>query len=413
MLVPLLLSAGVAFAAPNLQVSDESGPDTCISCHQPEPGSRLHGHAPFDQGKCTSCHVQRSRLDLASNPFDATPVAPPNFMDRERSEFRPEEQFIAQRPLLLRDPAPARHRGAAVDPALLDRAEYVWVRVGRDPWQMVPLERGDRPVAEASREPRIEVERRQSALGVVAVVHLTADGPIGARVAWGGRASGTGDRYYSSELSLRLPLGHEPPETLPVEVWSHDGGRSIHEVRIADASAHLGTSGPVAPLVRANLVVASTGGDGWLEILTPDPVRLEVRAPAPAEIEAERAARERESGGGQVRFADLAEDLPAAATGTAGRPGKVPHPDLAPLEYAGTTACLSCHPGANAHGSSHPLVRPKTTGGYAWPTDLPLGRDGRMQCITCHQPHGTDEFAFHTRKDGRRDLCISCHAEVR
>jgi DmsE family decaheme c-type cytochrome len=62
-----------------------------------------------------------------------------------------------------------------------------------------------------------------------------------------------------------------------------------------------------------------------------------------------------------------------------------------------TEICLSCHTAHRkglAQRSSHPL------------------REGRMDCASCHDPHGTPGEHL-TRADSVNDLCLSCHQEKR
>lgn len=64
--------------------------------------------------------------------------------------------------------------------------------------------------------------------------------------------------------------------------------------------------------------------------------------------------------------------------------------------------CIGCHP--NSPGNDHPI-------GLAVadiPKKLPLDEEGKITCITCHEPHGkgTEERLLRIRFN---DLCIECH----
>ncbi len=63
--------------------------------------------------------------------------------------------------------------------------------------------------------------------------------------------------------------------------------------------------------------------------------------------------------------------------------------------------CLSCHP---ANVTDHKIgVVPKIT-----PAGLPLDKDNKMTCITCHDPHGKGSWPKFLRMK-TDDICLSCH----
>lgn len=62
--------------------------------------------------------------------------------------------------------------------------------------------------------------------------------------------------------------------------------------------------------------------------------------------------------------------------------------------------CLKCHPGSK---NDHPLgVISRIT-----PEKLPLD-NGKITCVTCHEPHGKDTIGTLLRMDFN-SLCLSCH----
>lgn len=65
--------------------------------------------------------------------------------------------------------------------------------------------------------------------------------------------------------------------------------------------------------------------------------------------------------------------------------------------------CLSCHP---ANTKDHVLgVVPQKA-----PIGLPLDRDRKMTCDTCHEPHGKGTVGKLLRMD-KATLCATCHSE--
>ena len=70
--------------------------------------------------------------------------------------------------------------------------------------------------------------------------------------------------------------------------------------------------------------------------------------------------------------------------------------------------CTKCHPGnvGNHPVSRHPLGQtPKIN----VPSFLPLSKDGKIVCFTCHDPHNKSKSADLLRVDFTK-LCASCHA---
>lgn len=63
--------------------------------------------------------------------------------------------------------------------------------------------------------------------------------------------------------------------------------------------------------------------------------------------------------------------------------------------------CLKCH---SANRNDHPIgVVSKWT-----PARLPLDKENKLTCITCHEPHGKDTVNKLLRMDPD-SLCLSCH----
>ena len=85
----------------------------------------------------------------------------------------------------------------------------------------------------------------------------------------------------------------------------------------------------------------------------------------------------------------------------------VSHEDLT-LVAEEPALCYRCHEDSVAHGSSHPID-------IAVPDHddplLPLNKDGKMNCSTCHDAHGKANYPLLMRRTGNA-LCIGCHKSV-
>ena len=64
--------------------------------------------------------------------------------------------------------------------------------------------------------------------------------------------------------------------------------------------------------------------------------------------------------------------------------------------------CTECHPDRTGKGEHSIGIKPKDT------IDLPLDKQGKITCTTCHAPHGEGGFPKMLRKKAD-EICISCH----
>lgn len=82
--------------------------------------------------------------------------------------------------------------------------------------------------------------------------------------------------------------------------------------------------------------------------------------------------------------------------------------DTSKLSFDPVTTCTRCHEGnvANHPVSRHPIG--KATKIYI-PGSLPLTKDGRMVCYTCHEPHNKSQYQKMLRIPYFK-LCATCHA---
>lgn len=89
-----------------------------------------------------------------------------------------------------------------------------------------------------------------------------------------------------------------------------------------------------------------------------------------------------------------------------------PHDDknhenrLQTIDEIGIDICYKCHPREKL-GVSHP-VAVYASEKIRIPEILPTGIGGRLLCITCHCPHGSDE-EYIGRESVSAKLCITCH----
>jgi len=74
------------------------------------------------------------------------------------------------------------------------------------------------------------------------------------------------------------------------------------------------------------------------------------------------------------------------------------------LNKAVTDLCLSCHPERKGVREHKVGIKPSMP-----VEDLPLDADGKITCITCHDPHGKKGFETLLRAPGFNAICIKCH----
>jgi predicted CXXCH cytochrome family protein len=66
--------------------------------------------------------------------------------------------------------------------------------------------------------------------------------------------------------------------------------------------------------------------------------------------------------------------------------------------------CTECHPDRTSKGEHATGIKPSET----MTKDLPLDKQGKITCTTCHAPHGEGGFTKMLRRKAN-ELCISCH----
>lgn len=81
--------------------------------------------------------------------------------------------------------------------------------------------------------------------------------------------------------------------------------------------------------------------------------------------------------------------------------------ELPALNFDPVTTCTKCHSGnVDDHPvTRHPIGKPSR---IIVPSVLPLTKDGRIVCYTCHDPHNRTGFPRMLRVEYLR-LCDSCH----
>ena len=81
------------------------------------------------------------------------------------------------------------------------------------------------------------------------------------------------------------------------------------------------------------------------------------------------------------------------------------HSDLSSLDVISRSACQICHESR----CTHPVnICPKP--GMSVIPEYPLLQSGRITCVSCHAPHGS-QFEFITRRFFKHPLCIGCHKD--
>lgn len=77
------------------------------------------------------------------------------------------------------------------------------------------------------------------------------------------------------------------------------------------------------------------------------------------------------------------------------------------LSFDAVTTCVKCHAGNvdNHPVSSHPIGSlPR----ISVPSSMPLTKDGKMVCYTCHDPHNRHKRGKMLRVD-YQTICVTCH----
>ena len=75
----------------------------------------------------------------------------------------------------------------------------------------------------------------------------------------------------------------------------------------------------------------------------------------------------------------------------------------APLKASLSGLCLGCHQAGKASGEHKVDIIPSMK-----VEDLPLTTDGKMSCVTCHDPHGKSGQPKLLRVK-QSELCLKCH----
>lgn len=83
---------------------------------------------------------------------------------------------------------------------------------------------------------------------------------------------------------------------------------------------------------------------------------------------------------------------------------------LAPFlreEKINSDLCISCHSNQASDHTNHP-TKIKVSPGHSMPPNTFWGKDGTIECMTCHPIHGREAVIGVTGND-RTELCSSCH----
>ncbi len=66
--------------------------------------------------------------------------------------------------------------------------------------------------------------------------------------------------------------------------------------------------------------------------------------------------------------------------------------------------CISCHPDRVGSSEHKTGIKPSMP-----VTELPLDADGKMTCITCHDPHAEKGYENLLRAPSFNEICMKCH----
>ncbi len=77
------------------------------------------------------------------------------------------------------------------------------------------------------------------------------------------------------------------------------------------------------------------------------------------------------------------------------------------MDKVNSDLCLDCHSNQAKDHTNHP-IKVKVAAGHTMPENSFWGKDGTMECMTCHPIHG-EQSVVGVNGDDRSELCSSCH----
>ncbi|BCO10287.1 hypothetical protein GF1_26630 [Desulfolithobacter dissulfuricans] len=387
-----MLPAAALFVQGN-GYAEEVDPQDCLHCHA-ESISRAMGlshiHAPVLEQNCTVCHV------TAAAPATATPLSAKDD-SRNTGNRAPKTRKIRW---LKRHDHPARDHWFLIPAKNVDDTIFVRkigpegrpevITLSLPPLETLPSWENDRQPPAISDIRFLGVER-----GVLhsAVVTWKTDKPAGSKIMYGIRRVDEHSTSYEAVLATEHTMAISPVKrnkTYQYVITARDMFGNVAKTTVLQFSTGTVSATPLLaedPLptrsVRLDHRFFALGRKYLLQFTADQPTYLAVGT--------HRQLQKRPV----VMRAD-----------ESGATSSFQHVPLKSRYETSVTVCRTCHEDY-WQGTSHPVnIRPSKR--VQIPDSYPVLSDGRITCISCHEPHASNNDA-RIRQASKRDLCIDCH----
>jgi predicted CXXCH cytochrome family protein len=364
----------------------------CLQCHNElwaQASAKRYIHAPFLEKQCTGCHA-------ADTPFD---INDPGLPDAENEA----------REWLGKSLAPATSHwfsfAAGTTPAImvLEASYGSMVRLYRE-IPLPPLTEltniADTYGPDPPRISRVKVLEVKKDIFLTASISWRTDRPTGAMITYGVQ-----ELHQTTPLNGRLQTEHletltslKPGQTYRFKISAEDAVGNKSESDIFTFSTAATFENPAEKPRPAECCSAVPlgleshffrNGDLYLiNITCARPVKIFFTLKNGAKVDSE-----------PTDGAETIEPQPPQVTR---------HIITTEEESVTFIICKGCHQNLAGH---HPVnVYPKR--GMVIPADYPTLADGRISCVTCHDPHAAN-LNYLMRKDYQQELCVGCHQSFR
>ncbi len=382
----LLALAGIAPMFDNAAAAQ-----TCLTCHQDTYESAMTEfsvHLPFLQENCTVCHID----DAASQS---------SAFGRNDRAVLTENASPGQLKWLGKSSSPLAEHWFVVPADSINGFLYVEVRdSGNTPSRSrLELATGIPEVSNDRTPPKImdlKVHKIERGIYIAATIGWRTDEAADSSVIYGteGRNVSSYDDQYTKSHQVTI-VGLKANALYTVAAVSEDifGNRTESE--------------PIA-LSTADATVEPQAGDS-AEEKSAEPLRLTkqvVKAQDNYVVKVSASRPTHMAIGTHLQNHDAG---PERGVNSASRfRSNHGHGSMRTSATETVTLCLGCH--RNYRGvSSHPVdisLQP----GMLVAADYPLSPDGKITCLTCHNPHAASLKNL-LRKSAERQLCIGCHRD--
>lgn len=401
----LIFSAFLPFQA---QAADFQ---SCGECHEASLNGEMHRlflHAPFAKVQCGACHLAKaSTLTLKKEEMPGVPAGRVNHQRLIR---------LAQNSTALTEHAFLLPKRKVSDTLIVDlhgsKGQF-----SRHEIVVPPLAGLPEPVDSANPPVISEVQVLKVHRGALltATISWQTDTVTDARVLYG-----IDGLQQKSESGKHLGRRHQvllynlqPDETYNFSVVSEDlynrrqvsGPHTFSTSKSFTASPpdDLPNNLPAESATRGMTSIFSRFGSDYLfelSLARPALVLVSSRKKSPSPQQPDHTRKAASGGAAQAVELSSTEDTTGTAKETDG-----PHSGLSGKTVISMTACQGCH----RTRCRHPVyVVPKE--GMIISPEYPTLQDGRISCISCHQPHAANHD-YLTRKYYKRSLCIGCHQD--